>query len=288
MAIIRYPGSKAKLARAIIRLFPDSHQHSLWSDIGHEYREPFFGAGAIGLRVLSVLDRRCSVWLNDVDNGIVSLWRAVHECPKHLCSYIQNFEPSVDWFNKFKAEDGTPTGDLARDGFRKLALHRMSVSGFGAMSGGPIGGKTQATSQYTVGCRWTPSRIKREVMQTHKLMSKFANLRITCGDFRELLAGAGDECFIYLDPPYYEKGKQLYKYNTSQQDHQDLADLLRVSRARWVLSYDDHPEIRRLYSWATFHELLVTYSNAVCRDGKRPKNKEVAITPMFMSELRSA
>jgi DNA adenine methylase len=158
-------------------------------------------------------------------------------------------------------------------------LHRMSVSGFGAMSGGPIGGRNQEGKEYTVECRWSPSRIKNDVMKTHTLMSRFKRLRITCDDFRPMVETAHENCILYLDPPYYEKGKQLYKYNMSPEDHEDLAARLESCPAQWVLSYDDHPVIRRLYSWASFHEIEVTYSNAVCKTVDRPKNKEVVIVP---------
>ena len=110
-------------------------------------------------------------------------------------------------------------------------------------------------------------------------MKRFAELRITCGDFRDAIETAHENCFLYLDPPYFEKGNQLYKFSMSREDHEDLATRLRATPARWVLSYDDHPVIRQLYDWATIHEISVTYSNAVCRTEKRPKNREIVIVP---------
>lgn len=44
------------------------------------------------------------------------------------------------------------------------------------------------------------------------------------------------------------------------------------------LSYDDCQEIRELYSWASFQELEIRYTNAVT-DKKRPKNRELLISP---------
>jgi DNA adenine methylase len=280
MALIRYPGSKAKLVDSITRFFPCEYQFGLLGHKATTYCEPFFGSGAIGVKVMKEsLSRKCHVWINDLDPGVAALWQAVHTKPNELCRRVQDFTPSVDAFYEFKRQDGSLTGCVTEDGFRKLALHRMSVSGFGVMSGGPIGGRNQNSSDYTVECRWAESRIKRNIAKLHRLFTKFTKIDITCMDFREVVTNCGEGAFIYLDPPYYEKGKQLYKHNMLDEDHADLADILRATPAKWALSYDDHPRIRELYSWANFHEINVTYSNAVCTTNKRPKNKEVVIIP---------
>ena len=154
----------------------------------------------------------------------------------------------------------------------------MSISGFGAMSGGPLGGKHQSNAAYPVNCRWNPECLKRHLVRCHKLFSKFSCLNITCLDFQEVLSSP-DDPFAYLDPPYIAKGPQLYKYSMSDDDHRRLSQVVRGLNYPWVLSYDDHPMTRDLYSWASFSELTVTYTNATHANGNRPKNKEVVICP---------
>ena len=53
------------------------------------------------------------------------------------------------------------------------------------------------------------------------------------------------DSFAYLDPPYPVKN-QLYGKGKSKMNHCLLAEILR-GRDRWVLSYNDHHSIRRLY-----------------------------------------
>jgi DNA adenine methylase len=278
MALIRYPGSKEKLVDDLWELFPDAVTGSLFSATTRmEYREPFFGSGAIGFRILPMLHKSCRVWLNDVDADLVCLWESVQKYPIQLCKLVSKFTPSIERFYEFKAADGTP-GESPERGLRKLALHRMSMSGFGVKSGGPIGGRAQAGA-YTVECRWNPERIKRDITRLHDLLRYFDHCQITCGDFAPLIESATQNTFIYLDPPYYEKGDQLYKHPLNDLDHERLATALQQAAAAWVLSYDDHAEIRRLYSWARFTDLHITYTNAVTKEGFRPKNREVAITP---------
>ena len=280
MALIRYPGSKEKLADPIMRLMPEEVSFELCSQSSNwEYREPFFGAGAIGFRVMRTLGQGSRVVVNDIDRGMVCLWRAVHKTPQKLIDMIERFKPSADYFYEFKQSDGDETIEELRAGFRKLALHQMSVSGFGAMSGGPLGGREQNNPKYPVDCRWNASRLKRHVAACHKVFRRFEHITISHGDFESVIDGAGERCCIYLDPPYVEKGSQLYKYNMSEADHRRLAARLHETTTPWVLSYDDHPLIRSLYDDCNIHELSVTYSNAVCKTVERPKNGEIVIVP---------
>lgn len=278
MPLIRYPGSKAKLVEQIYRRFPDEMVYPMLAQsAAWEYREPFFGAGAIGFGILGILSKRSRVWLNDVDPGVVSMWRSVLNHDTALRRKIAEFRPTAEAFFEFKAQDGAGDSEV-EIGFRKLALHQMSVSGFGFKSGGPLGGKNQANANYPVGCRWNPQNLKRQVVSLHRELSKFSQIQITCGDFVPVLLDAPPECFTYLDPPYVEKGGQLYKHNMTLDDHRRLADTLQLLRCHWVLSYDDHAEVRRLYSWAAIEEVFVTYTNATNAKGARPKNREVVIT----------
>lgn len=288
-AIIRYPGSKSKLVPQIVSTLPDSF-HAARAPLfccskDVEYREPFFGSGAIGLEVIANVRQAASIWINDIDPGMYSVWSAVVHHRKDLEKLVSEFVPTVDSFFRLKSADGRLTGDFAQDALNKIALHRMSVSGFGAMAGGPIGGKTQQ-SGYTVGCRWSPASIATAIRRAYSILAPFrSRLRITNLHFRELVAGAPAESLIYLDPPYYVKGGQLYAHNMTDSEHQELSSLLRDTKADWRLSYDDCPEIRRLYSWASFSELQIRYTNAVTNK-KRPKNMELLIYPSWHGAVK--
>ena len=56
------------------------------------------------------------------------------------------------------------------------------------------------------------------------------------------------EVVIYLDPPYVDKAAWLYEWSFESAEHADLASaLLNETSYRWLLSYDDHDEVRDLY-----------------------------------------
>jgi DNA adenine methylase len=281
-AIIRYPGSKSKLVPQIVATLPDAFHAAknplFCTNRDVEYREPFFGSGAMGLEVIANIRQAASVWINDIDPGMFAVWSSVVHHRHQLEKQVGAFNPTVDAFYRLKEADGRLTGDMAVDAVNKIALHRMSVSGFGAKAGGPIGGRSQQ-SGYTVGCRWSPASIITAIRRAYSILAPFRQrLRITNLHFRELITGAGDNVLIYLDPPYYVKGGQLYAHNMSHDEHVELACLLRDTPADWRLSYDDCPEVRELYSWASFAELEIRYTNAVT-DKRRPKNRELLIRP---------
>jgi DNA adenine methylase len=79
----------------------------------------------------------------------------------------------------------------------------------------------------------------------------------TCLDFEEMF-GPGEAVF-FLDPPFYEKGPGLYQFSFTAADHERLARLLEAETRPWLMTYDAHPAIRRLYTWAHVVEIRVNY-----------------------------
>ena len=78
---------------------------------------------------------------------------------------------------------------------------------------------------------------------------------------------------------YFVKGKTLYMNAVDERYHVALAARLKsMTDAAWVLTYDDCPEIRRMYrGWATIRSFSLRYAVADRRSGK-----EVLIAPRWM------
>ena len=200
-SIIRYPGSKAKLAPMIRQYMPEWMIGSVFEPPANAwFVEPFFGSGAAGLQLLEHVHNSISVWINDIDYSMYAVWHSVLHETRKLVEYVRGFEPTKEAFYALKAADGTCTGCIARDAFHKIALHRMSVSGFGVMAGGPIGGKSQGGA-YTVGCRWTPASIEQAIYNAKETLIRFPEVRVTNIHFREVLDVVPASSLVYLDPP---------------------------------------------------------------------------------------
>jgi DNA adenine methylase len=259
-SLLRYPGGKAKLLKPV--LF-----ELLRDDRSYEYREPFFGGGAIGLGYLAANPDVRRVWLNDKDNGISSLWTAVIWYPGDLKDRIRSFQPTPKAFfeirERLRSADtiATQRDTITQVGFDKLAIHRISYSGLGTMAGGPLGGRRQESTG-AIASRWNPDRLCSTVDALHArlVVCDVRHGSCTCLDFEQVIQDDSCPSVIYLDPPYYGKGTELYQCSFTHADHERLAALLKTSKHRWVLSYDDCPAIRELYGWANIQVINVGYS----------------------------
>jgi DNA adenine methylase len=251
-SFIRYPGGKSKLVKKIVPILQQRTFHGL------EYREPFFGGGSVGL---SMIEAKREAWINDRDAGIIALWQAVQHHSESLKAMVCDYSPSVDDFYAFKkfflsaASFPLTVDELVSVAFRKLALHQMSFSGLGCMSGGPLGGKEQA--QNGISSRWNATSICKKLDAIH---AAFGSVRISNGDYAELIGDETTQALLYLDPPYFEQGEKLYLHAFAQRDHKRLRDLLRATPHHWVLSYNACREIRELYHWAHIETISANYS----------------------------
>ena len=259
MSFFRFPGGKSKLKKYIF--------DKISSECGIKYyREPFFGGGSIGLDFIS-RKKMDKIWINDKDFPLSCLWNSVINNKSILKYFVREFNPSVDKFFEYKEHLlNNPVAKIGsyesvKIGFEKLAIHQISYSGLGVKSGSPLGGKEQ-NSKYKIDCRWSPQHICKKIDEYNKL---FSNQKIHKGictsyDFEYVIKYNKNKSIIYLDPPYFIKGSELYQYSFNVDDHIRLCDLLKKTKHYWVLSYDDCCEVRDLYSWAKIQECVVTYS----------------------------
>jgi DNA adenine methylase len=248
---LRYPGGKTRMKSHIIK-----YLNQFESD---KYAEPFCGGLGIGLHVIP---RKDESWVNDMDFNIYAMWHSVIYKPKELIELAGNFTPSVEAFKEFKIRlSNHKSEDLVQVGFMKMALHQMSYSGLGERAGSPIGGflqkkkNSEEASKYLVDSRWNFPRIKNQINICHAILK---NTKCTCMDFEAVIKQASGYA-IYCDPPYYEKGNELYAHRFSEDDHRRLAETLK-HRENWVLSYDDTAKIREIYDFAAIEEVDVRYS----------------------------
>lgn len=252
--MFRYPGGKSRLYKQL--------EPFLLERLDTRLIIPFVGAGHETIRLIKKKSPQF-IWLNDLDYGICSFWKAVYFYPKKFISKIKKYNPKVADFYSFKeylnSIERVPSGveEVTDTALIKLAIHQISYSGLGVMAGGPIGGEKQ-NSSYTVDCRWNPDKIIQSILNTYNDLKK-SEVRVTCLDFADVLDHNKNKGLIYLDPPYYEQGKSLYKHGFCGNDHWRLSESL-YNREDWVLSYDDHPTIRSLYSFAQIYEVGATYT----------------------------
>lgn len=193
--------------------------------------------------------------------------------PITLKERVFDFKPSVEHFFQIRNEllvltGGEKPADVVDIGFKKLVIHQLSYSGLGTKSGGPLGGKKQE-SKYKIDCRWSPSYICDQIDYLNDLFLDYyiSSDNCDCKDFSKVVdVDYKTRALLYLDPPYYVKGGDLYQHSFSEADHQRLAEMLKNTKHLWVLSYDDCPEVREMYKgWADWEPISATYSITTAR-----------------------
>jgi DNA adenine methylase len=73
----------------------------------------------------------------------------------------------------------------------------------------------------------------------------------------------GDNCFVYLDPPYYVKGSDLYENFYAHEHHAEIAAFVQQLTLPWVVSYDAAPQIKKLYRGFRSRSYALTYTAAL-------------------------
>ena len=101
-------------------------------------------------------------------------------------------------------------------------------------------------------------------------------------DFRTLVAKYAPRSsdFWYLDPPYMIASirNDYYIHSFKEEDHVDLknlGDLMNVSGANFMISYDYKPEVRELYKDYRIDAIPVKYAGQTT---KREYKNELVIT----------
>lgn len=239
---LRYPGGKYFLAEYIAKVL---EFHSLSNCI---FYEPYAGSAAVSLKMLSI-GLASEIVLLERDPMIYSFWKAVTESPEQLCKEIDRLDINLETWHRLaplrqaKTPLEYPTLVL---GLAGLFFNRTNYSGI--LNANPIGGKRQ-NSRYTIDCRFPKENIKSHIMAIARYRER---ITVKWGDAIHFLKEhrstmENQRCFVYIDPPYYEKGKSLYRYYYVDDDHRALASLLRICTFPWLVSYDDHPFITDLY-----------------------------------------
>lgn len=236
---LRYPGGKGLLysrLRQIVR------ENGLTSST---YVEPYAGGAGAALGLL-VSGQVAKIAINDLDPAVYAFWRAVVDEPNEFSQLVRNVDLTVkEWEKQRAVYDNAAQEDLLPLGFATFYLNRTNRSG--VLNGGPIGGKDQ-TGNYKIDARFNRDTLLERIRLIALHASRITVTNQDGGDVIRQYAD-DDSAFIYADPPYFEKAGSLYMNAFNANDHEDLAKCLNgVVKARWVLTYDDVPEVHSLYS----------------------------------------
>jgi DNA adenine methylase len=240
---LRYPGGKQILARVL------GHLIRLNGREGGVYIEPYAGGAGAALSLLYREYVRKAI-INDADSRVYAFWHAVLNCTDELLKLIRDTPLSVEeWKRQRQIYLKPGRASRVRVGFAAFYLNRCNRSGI-IGNAGLIGGLNQ-TGKWKIDARYNRADLARRVERVARYGDRIEVFNL---DATELLRtelprpSRAGRAFVYLDPPYYTKGSQLYLNHYTPADHTALADYLSNATFTWVMSYDNVPEIRKLYA----------------------------------------
>lgn len=240
---LRYPGGKQILAHVL------AHLMRLNGARGGTYIEPYAGGAGAALNLLigEQVDR---VVINDADKRVYFFWKAVLERTDAFCHLIRTTPLSVhEWRRQRLIYQHPHRHSFLRAGFATFYLNRCNRSGI-IGNGGPIGGIDQR-GEWKIDARFNRGDLERRVRRVGLYHERISISNLDAIEFlsREVASLPSDaKPFVYLDPPYFAKGRELYLNHYLPNDHAKLAKYLQSeARFAWVMSYDNTPQITRLY-----------------------------------------
>lgn len=256
---LRYPGGKSclfNLTEQILRL--NKLQRCA-------YAEPFAGGGGLALNLLfeGVVS---SLYLNDIDEGIWSFWKSILDDTEEFLKLMESTPLTIKEWRRWQSVISDKNSSTLELGFATFCLNRTNRSGI-IKNAGVIGGLEQ-TGNYKMDCRFNKDDLKRRILRVAKYRSCIHLTKLDAIDFLQQVPNKmPDRSFVCIDPPYFNKGSSLYTSFYKEEDHAQLCDEVMKLDLPWIVTYDDTPEIRRLYRGRRQYGFDINYSVQTKRVG---------------------
>jgi DNA adenine methylase len=268
---LRYPGGKSSLSLFLAQVI------ELNGLLGGTYVEPYGGGAGAAINLLfhGIVNQ---IVINDYDPAVYAFWFSVLNNTDDFVSKISSVPLTInEWHNQKNILKTHVRRNLFEVGFAAFYLNRCNRSGI--LMAGPIGGQRQIGT-YKIDARFHRENLIKKIRRIELYKEKISVYNLDAIDLlQEIVPSIDGPKLIYLDPPYYKKGPELYLNAYEHDDHENLAwALSKTSKSDcWVLTYDDAREIRELYSDSIASTYTLKYSAAQAKKGS-----EILITPPWL------
>lgn len=222
------------------------------------------------------------LFINDADPAIYDFWWCLLNRSAEFDVLLETTRTTIaEWKQQRDIYRKPGRVSQLRRGFATFYLNRCNRSGI-IVNGGPIGGVAQQ-GPWKLNARFNKDDLRTRCRRVAEYADR---IHLSKMDGRDLIATVDPRrTFLFVDPPYYEKGKTLYLNSLDDDYHAQLGATLKglPETASWVLTYDDHPRIRAIYEgWAQVRSFSIGYAAATRKAGR-----EVLVTPHWMQLPKS-
>lgn len=238
---LRYPGGKAKLAPFIRYVIENKLDRNI-----DTYIEPFAGGAGVALDLL-LKNTVENIIINDYDKAIYSFWKAAIFDTDRFVRRIQEINITVEEWHRQKNIYTNFRNKYSFDlGFAAFFLNRTNRSGI--ITAGPIGGFEQ-NGNYPIDARFNKQALIKKI---EEIAEKRNHIKVYNKDIRSfirlVIVPNQEHSFVYFDPPYFQKGKELYKNYFLPEDHNEIyRQIAQELTCPWLITYDNVTNISNLY-----------------------------------------
>jgi DNA adenine methylase len=239
-SILKYPGSKWRIAKWIVAQMPEHHS----------YLEPFFGSGAV------LFNKKPSdiETVNDLDNRVYTLFKVIREQPETLARMI--FSIPYSRYEYDLAFKEVPENEI--EIAVQLLIQCWQGHGF-RTNGYKVGWKNDVQGREKAYALLNWNRLPGWIMDAAKRLKQVQIEHMPAVELIKRFRYPNG--LIYADPPYVldtRSGKQ-YKHEMSDKDHIKLLEILLQHPGPVMLSgYNSDLYNETLKGWTR----LKTKSNA--------------------------
>ena len=260
---LRYPGGKSCLAPFFGEILKEN---TIRNGI---YCEGFAGGAGAALNLLfsKKVDR---LVLNDADIHIFSFWNSILNNNEEFVRILENSEISLEEWHRHREIYLHPEKYSELEiGFSTFFLNRSNRGGI-LPKVGPTGGYKQ-DGKYNIAARFKKNNLIPRLQQINKFRESIEFHNLDATDFMRNIVSQLDplNSLIYMDPPYFHQGKNLYLNYYENSDHQKFSVLMEeFNEMNWIVSYDNTPEIKSLYERFSYCAFDIDYSVQASKKGK--------------------
>ena len=259
---LRYPGGKSILSNFLFEILE-------LNGIDGTYCEGYAGGAGAALNLL-YKDRVDRVILNDADIHIYSFWNSVLKNNSKFIEMLQNCKINIEeWLRQKTIYENPINFSELEIGFSTFFLNRSNRGGI-LPNAGPTGG-IQQIGKYKIDARFNVKNLIPRIKKIGDYQERIEFYNLDALDFIDSIVGSIDlnNSLFYLDPPYYNQGKNLYLNHYKNEDHSRLSDRMQeLMNYNWLVSYDNTEEIRILYENFPNCKFDINYSVQSKRKGK--------------------
>lgn len=261
--VLKYPGSKWRIASKLVDLIP-SH---------HSYVEPYFGSGAVLFnKAPSSIET-----VNDLDSEVVNLFHCIQQDSEQLARLVMTTPFSREEYDRQFEMDVAYKNEYQR---AKDFLIRC-WQGFGVRTTGvKTGWRNDVIGREKAYALWNWYRLPEWIVEIAERLRK---VQIENRPAMEVIERFNyPNVFMYIDPPYLlgTRSAKQYKHEMTDEEHKKLLESILQSRANIMISgYDSEMYNDLLRGW---HKM---YFPSQAEHGK-PRTEVVWMNYLLMKQMR--